>query len=711
MACKQIFVQFATASGNLIDSYDLTDDQGYYIITNYTASTLLQGITVSVDTNVKNVQLTNYQVSATCSTCNDPGFTMLINTTLASPTSSFTIPTTGTGYGSVVSWGDGATSSLIGTPGNVGHTYSLPGTYSVNIKGPFPRIYFNNAGDRLKVLQVTSWGGTTWSSFNGAFYNCTNLTLNTATDFPNVSGVIDMTNAFVGTVIGTSSVTNSLSRWNTSNVQIFAGLFLLAKVFSPIYWNTSSGVTFSQTFQQVSAPSLSFLSYWNTSNARSLVQMLNSVSVPSTNIIDLSSWDVSNVTTFNQFNYNVNLKVTGIQKWNTSKATDMTSMFYLNSLITDDVSGWSVSNVSSISSVFRATNVTGDLSIWNVTNKVTSLQQAFVSPNLNFDASNWDVSNVTSLYQPFGANFNNGLAAGVYGTALNKWNVSKVTDFSIFCSGNNAFNQDISSWITTSGAIYASMFQSCNYNLPLFKITTASASNVSFNLMFGSNLVFNQNLDWNTVNATNYSQMFQNAYAFNNGGGTAISYWNVQKATTMNTMFNVAKVFNQDLSRWQPFLVTDFTSMFNGATAFNSPVFSQAGTSASSTNMTSMFQSAIVFNQNLSSLNTSKVTNMTSMFNGAIAYNNAGSTGIGAWDIHNVTTMATMFTGVTLSTTVYDAVLNGWYNKWYGGTFSVKGGVAFSGGNSKYSLGSSASRFGLINSFTWSITDGGWAGF
>jgi hypothetical protein len=65
--------------------------------------------------------------------------------------------------------------------------------------------------------------------------------------------------------------------------------------------------------------------------------------------------------------------------------------------------------------------------------------------------------------------------------------------------------------------------------------------------------------------------------------------------------------------------------------------------------------------------------------------------------------MADMFAGVTLSTTNYDALLNGWGD----GIQVVQSGVSFSGGNSKYSPAAVTARTYLDVTKDWTITDGG----
>lgn len=63
------------------------------------------------------------------------------------------IPAIGNGYNYDVSWkNDGVWET--GFTGTAFHTYGGPGTYTVAIRGNFPRIYFNNEADKLKILSV-----------------------------------------------------------------------------------------------------------------------------------------------------------------------------------------------------------------------------------------------------------------------------------------------------------------------------------------------------------------------------------------------------------------------------------------------------------------------------------------------------------------------------------------------------------------------------
>lgn len=77
------------------------------------------------------------------------------------------IGTSGDGYDYSVDWGDGAVESNI--TGDVTHTYSSAGTYTVEISGVFPQIAFDYSSvelifDAPKILSVDQWGDNQWGS-------------------------------------------------------------------------------------------------------------------------------------------------------------------------------------------------------------------------------------------------------------------------------------------------------------------------------------------------------------------------------------------------------------------------------------------------------------------------------------------------------------------------------------------------------------------
>jgi hypothetical protein len=119
--------------------------------------------------------------------------------------------------------------------------------------------------------------------------------------------------------------------------------------------------------------------------------------------------------------------------------------------------------------------------------------------------------------------------------------------------------------------------------------------------------------------------------------------------------------------------------------------------------MADLFQGS-AFNYSLSSWDVSKVTNMSYMFADDTSFNQ----NIGGWNISALTYAASMFDNVTLSTTNYDALLNGWAYI-TGGETAILSNVEFDGGDSQYTSAATTARGVLTGTYTWTITDGGLA--
>jgi surface protein len=191
---------------------------------------------------------------------------------------------------------------------------------------------------------------------------------------------------------------------------------------------------------------------------------------------------------------------------------------------------------------------------------------------------------------------------------------------------------------------------------------------------------------------TNLSIMFAGATSFNDSN---IINWDVSSVTTMTSMFNTATSFNQNIGNWNVSSVTTMFNMFNGATLFNKNIGNWNVSNV--TTMIGMFSGATSFNQNIGNWNVSNVISMTNMFNGATSFNQ----NIGNWNVSNVIDMDDMFNNVTLSISNYNNLLIGWSN------LNLQNNINFNAGNSKYSSQAIEARSILIDTYSWNITDGG----
>ena len=399
-----------------------------------------------------------------------------------------------------------------------------------------------------------------------------------------------------------------------------------------------------------------------------------------------NSWNTSTITNMNGLFFQASQFNKNISAWNTSKVTDMRNMFASASKFNQDISNWDTSEVTSMAWMFKSALIFNqDLNNWN-TSKVTDMNYMFEGAfNFNGNISSWDTSKVTDMRYMFSRaeKFNQNVAS---------WNTSSVTNMWNMFNQALIFNQDISSWNTASVTNMEGMFNEAkNFNQNIDSWNTSSVTNMKG--MFSEARDFNQSLDsWNTSSVTTMKEMFYLASSFNK----TIGNWNTSKVTDMTDMFKNAPVFNQDISNWNTIAVTSFRSMFHDAFAFNQDLGNW--NTSSSIHMDYMFKGAMVFNQDISSWDTSKVTNMIDMFNGTTAFDQ----NLGNWNVSTVSYMYRMFNGVTLSKDNYDALLIGWNGQ------TLKSGVTFSGGSSKYcSEDAQNARKDIIKNYGWTINDSG----
>lgn len=293
----------------------------------------------------------------------------------SSNSTSITIPTGGPGYNYEVDWNNDGTYDQSGITGNVTHDFGVAGTYTIRLRGTFPRIYFNNTGDRQKLLDVSQWGDIAWTTMNGAFHGCSNLNI-TATDLPNLDGVTDMLQMFRECTVLNGPA--NMGSWNTANVTTMAVMFGDALAFNqPIgTWNTAAVTNMSFLFD--------------------------------------------GATSFNQ----------PIGSWNMASVTNMQAMFQSASAFNQPVENWNVSNVTNMGNVFSyASAFDQPVGNWN-TAKVTNMGALFQrTDNFNQSLANWNTTKVTNM----GNMFYNALA---FNQSLGTWTLNAAVDLSVMLSSS-----------------------------------------------------------------------------------------------------------------------------------------------------------------------------------------------------------------------------------------------------------------------------------
>ncbi|MEP0985692.1 LamG-like jellyroll fold domain-containing protein, partial [Ekhidna sp.] len=250
-----------------------------------------------------------------------------------------TIPTTGGGYNYSVEWNN-ITNAGINEGFIDGRTgdYTITGmengsTYEVIIRGAFPRIYFNNTGDKDKIQSIEQWGNISWTFFQSAFYGCTNVTYN-ATDAPDLTGVSGLGSMFRN---ASSFNATDLTSWDVSGINDMGLMFSGATAFAG----------------------------------------------------DVSSWDVSNVVTMTELFRDLPSFNSDISGWVTTSASNMLGMFQGSSSFNRDLSGWDLNGVGNTSFMFfNASSFDQDLSLWDVTtiSNMTNMLSNTATSVANYDA-------------------------------------------------------------------------------------------------------------------------------------------------------------------------------------------------------------------------------------------------------------------------------------------------------------------------------------
>ena len=186
---------------------------------------------------------------------------------------------------------------------------------------------------------------------------------------------------------------------------------------------------------------------------------------------------------------------------------------------------------------------------------------------------------------------------------------------------------------------------------------------------------------------------------FANGSGTYVLEVTPKESNGFNRLKFSArgdKLKITDIKQWGNIVWSSFEGAFRGCenlevTANDIPNLSNV------TSTRLMFFECFLFNTNISAWDVSNIVNMDSMLR-ETAFNQ----NIGGWNVSNVTNMSKILKDTNLSTANLDAIYNGWSS-----LPTLQNNVPFGAGITKFSSAATAGRNILINTYNWSITDGG----
>ena len=270
-----------------------------------------------------------------------------------------------------VDWNNDGIFDSLGVTGSTSHQYTSPGTYTIRIRGDFPRIEFGasylfgfDERDALKLISIDQWGDMQWEKLDQAFVYCKNLNI-VATDAPILDNLLNgsLQSMFEDCV----SFNASINHWDVSDVN-----------------NTESMFKGDTSFNQ-----------------------------------PLNSWDVSSVTSMSyMFDRNYNFNQT-LESWDVSNVVSMISMFQGARDYNQPMNNWDVSDVTIMSYIFEsAISFNQPLKDWDV-GSLTYFQGIFYdASSFNQNLGDWDISSILSMNLFLQ---NSGLSTENYDSTLLGW--------------------------------------------------------------------------------------------------------------------------------------------------------------------------------------------------------------------------------------------------------------------------------------------------
>lgn len=507
---------------------------------------------------------------------------------------------------------------------------------------------------------ISSWDISNVTTIQGIFSSATSF--NQDIGSWDTSSVTDIAEAFEGA----TSFNQDIGKWDISKVNTIRSIFKGATSFNQYIgnWDTSAVTNMASAFSGASSFN-QYIGNWDTSNvnlmtfvfqnATSFDQPLNNWDTSSVTRVEymfqgatafnqpIGNWDTTNITAMDSMFENATTFNQPVGDWNTINVTNMTSMFENTSSFDQNITKWCVTNISSEPTLFDDSSALsiGNLPTWGTCPTRADFYLAANGVTIKCPNASVGDTGVVNGTTYTAVENSDGVIAPIdtVGDAngYDKVCTTHVTDMKELFQGNATFNEDISSWDTSSVMDTSYMFSEATlFNQPIGDWDTSNVTDFSYMFNFAGD--FNQSIGkWNTRNAQSMAHLFHAASSFDRD----ISTWDLSTVTNVYRMFYATSDFNQDISNWDVSNITTMTAMFEKASSFDQNL--STWDTSSATNMRAMFYEAESFNGDISTWDTSKVTNMNKMFGRTLSFNQ----NIGSWDLSDVNDTANMFVEAT----------------------------------------------------------------
>lgn len=274
-------------------------------------------------------------------------------------------------YSFNINWGDGTSYNVTAYNDiNASHSYSVSGNYRVAITGILKGWKFGDGGDKLKILEVRSWGNLTCVAGTGQeFFGCASLNVN-AIDVPNFTGATWVDNYF--RACASLTTPNSMNNWKMTSVTNFNNMFKGATLFNANIKN------------------------WDTSGATLFVEVFGQCTSFNQNI---ASWDTHAVTNMDSIFAGATAFNQNISPWNVAAVTNLMNVFNGATSFNQNLGAWTLTSVTSMANFLNGVtmsnaNYNGTLVGWAVAGTHASV--TFSGGNSHYDSTSGGYDGVTA---------------------------------------------------------------------------------------------------------------------------------------------------------------------------------------------------------------------------------------------------------------------------------------------------------------------------
>jgi surface protein len=390
------------------------------------------------------------------------------------------------------------------------------------------------------------------------------------------------------------------------------------------------------------------VSNWITTSIDNLSYMFNSTSSANP---DVSNWDVSNVIDMRRMFQNATVANPNMRNWDVSSVTDMSTMLPNSNL--------SVENLTACYENWSQLTLKQNVEFGAGTTKYNTSGQA--GRDILVNTYNWTITD-GGLVSPFiievdtaNTGVSNSDQFQFTGAEGDYDVVAKQNDI-VVATFNDLSNQETIT-LPSSGV----------YVLEVIPKEVNGFNRIQFNFG-GDNLKITDIKQWGTIVWSSFERAFRGC---ENMLVTATDVPNLSNVNSMSIMFSDCLIANPDTSNW------DVSSV---------------------TTMSFMFRRMYLANPDVSNWNVGNVTTTRQMFFDM----DLANPDISNWDVGSATDMRSM---TTLTPNFSTDILTACYENW--SQLQLQQNVSFSAGNTKYNSSGQAGRDILVNTYNWTITDGG----